>query len=921
MEDLQNLIGYNHIYSTPYHPQTNGIAERFNATFVAQISKLQKAQHNNWDEYLQAVVFAYNTGVHKSTKFFPYELLYDRTARLPIHIQPKEFTFLKPNDYFEQLKKTLRIFHQASRDNILCQQQAHQAYYNKNRLDPQLKLGDKVFTRISVSKGKLDPKFSPIPKIVVEIHHPIISLDYRKIIYDQQQFICDIRKNIRLFSRQHIKLMYLSIDKEDKCDREQNTVRHITKDSASFLWFQLIVDILKHMPTNTESAISEMLDECRRYYKDNLVQLEKIQRFQSEYKGSDDAIFWYTSESFLYMSINRALRSENIDELYTDRFFIIDLCTQLSSIYKQQRQWDHDKKKLNVYRGQVMCYDELEKLKLNIGNLISTNSFFSTTTDINVARMFAPHCHNKVGVLFQIEVENNLNSIIYADITKYSRIPDEKEVLFHIGAVFQIINVSYDNELHIWSVHLSASDDDKGYIEQYLKLQEKELKETDASLLFGRILIDIAEYSRSEIYFRKMLNALSRDNHQMRSICYQYLGRSLHYIGKLDEALHYYELAKHIQIDILKLTTNIVRAYNLFYLGCINVEKSEYNSAMTYFQDALHMEQLLYKDNDHRIISSTLRGIAWTYEKKGDYNNSLKYHRYALEQAQKTLPGVHSLIGDGFYSISNINHCLGNYKEALNYALEAFRVYRACVPKTHRAFGDITSLLGDIYYDMGNYDDALNNYEYALNVRKNIFNDKHPLIAQCIDAIGRIHRIRKEYDKALDYHQQSLEIFKQNFTNLKHPSKSKCLFHIGNVYEDRMQFADAYSYYQQSLAIRKNLYNDKHPSILQLDTHITHVLHFEQRKEYDKAIDLYRNILSDQKSLFQKCEHPHIALTLYNLGLCYHRKKYYNTAYACYQRAITMQKQCLHENHPSLSRTLQTIQDLKDLMHVCSTEL
>ncbi|CAF1525917.1 unnamed protein product [Rotaria sp. Silwood1] len=193
MENLQNLIGYNHIYSTPYHPQTNGIAERFNATFVTQISKLQNAQHNNWDEYLQAVVFAYNTGVHKSTKFSPYELLYGRTARLPIHIQPKEFTFLKPSDYFEQLKKTLRIFHQASRENILCQQQANQTYYNKNRLDPQLKLGDKVFTRIYVSKGKLDPKFSPIPKIVVEIHHPMYVVEDEYTHIRSQVHISDLR--------------------------------------------------------------------------------------------------------------------------------------------------------------------------------------------------------------------------------------------------------------------------------------------------------------------------------------------------------------------------------------------------------------------------------------------------------------------------------------------------------------------------------------------------------------------------------------------------------------------------------------------------------------------------------------------------------------------------------------------------------
>ena len=66
MTNMQYLIGYNHIYSTPYHPQSNGIVERFNSTFISQISKLQDNEHNNWDEYLQAVVFAYNSGNHKN---------------------------------------------------------------------------------------------------------------------------------------------------------------------------------------------------------------------------------------------------------------------------------------------------------------------------------------------------------------------------------------------------------------------------------------------------------------------------------------------------------------------------------------------------------------------------------------------------------------------------------------------------------------------------------------------------------------------------------------------------------------------------------------------------------------------------------------------------------------------------------------
>ena len=45
MTNMSSLIGYNHIFSTAYHPQTNGIVERFNSTFIQQISKLQDSEH------------------------------------------------------------------------------------------------------------------------------------------------------------------------------------------------------------------------------------------------------------------------------------------------------------------------------------------------------------------------------------------------------------------------------------------------------------------------------------------------------------------------------------------------------------------------------------------------------------------------------------------------------------------------------------------------------------------------------------------------------------------------------------------------------------------------------------------------------------------------------------------------------------
>ena len=172
MKNLQHLIGYHHIHSTAYHPQTNGVTERFNATFVPQIAKLQDTNHNNWDDFLPAVVFAYNTGIHRSTKFSPYELLFGRRARLPIESSPKKFSFPTPNDYFQHLQKCLKVYSHHATAHVLQQQQKTKSRYDSNRNDPQYHIGDKVLVKIHGMKSKLDPKFSSTTHTIIHSNHP-----------------------------------------------------------------------------------------------------------------------------------------------------------------------------------------------------------------------------------------------------------------------------------------------------------------------------------------------------------------------------------------------------------------------------------------------------------------------------------------------------------------------------------------------------------------------------------------------------------------------------------------------------------------------------------------------------------------------------------------------------------------------------
>ena len=67
-----------HRISTAYHPQTNGLVERYNQTLQLSLVKLVNNQQNDWDEYLDGLLFAYRTSVQKSTKITPFELMYGR---------------------------------------------------------------------------------------------------------------------------------------------------------------------------------------------------------------------------------------------------------------------------------------------------------------------------------------------------------------------------------------------------------------------------------------------------------------------------------------------------------------------------------------------------------------------------------------------------------------------------------------------------------------------------------------------------------------------------------------------------------------------------------------------------------------------------------------------------------------------------
>ena len=143
---MTNKFKIRHHQVTAYHPQANGLIERFNGTLKQMIAKVILGEED-WDLFIASCLFAYRTSKIEGIGITPAFLAMGLYPKLPIESTKDESLW----ERIKHLVTNMPLFRENVLERILAKQ-------NKSTWIPHFQIGDQVLLQRSGQPKSFRPK-------------------------------------------------------------------------------------------------------------------------------------------------------------------------------------------------------------------------------------------------------------------------------------------------------------------------------------------------------------------------------------------------------------------------------------------------------------------------------------------------------------------------------------------------------------------------------------------------------------------------------------------------------------------------------------------------------------------------------------------------------------------------------------------
>ena len=172
MRSLWSMSGVKHYPSTSYHPETNGLCERFNGTLKSMLLAFATQHGRQWEKFLPFLLFAYREVPQESTGFSPFELLYGWRVKGPLQLvrdgwegrHVEEGQAIVP--YVLALREKLRECLAFSQENLAAAQTRQKRWYDRGARATTYEVGQEVLLLVPVRHNKMMAGWTGPHKVV-----------------------------------------------------------------------------------------------------------------------------------------------------------------------------------------------------------------------------------------------------------------------------------------------------------------------------------------------------------------------------------------------------------------------------------------------------------------------------------------------------------------------------------------------------------------------------------------------------------------------------------------------------------------------------------------------------------------------------------------------------------------------------------
>jgi transposase InsO family protein len=161
MRGIEDILGITPVFSSSFHPMSNGTAERTNRSIIQVMSQLVDTQkQKDWDLVIQYVAFALNTSISRTLKDSSHYLMYLADPVMPLDavLDLPDERYYERDEYKVHMQILFSDAMESARTAIEASQDKQKIYYDQKAHPHPFQVGELVWLHCPAIKRGLVKK-------------------------------------------------------------------------------------------------------------------------------------------------------------------------------------------------------------------------------------------------------------------------------------------------------------------------------------------------------------------------------------------------------------------------------------------------------------------------------------------------------------------------------------------------------------------------------------------------------------------------------------------------------------------------------------------------------------------------------------------------------------------------------------------